>query len=442
MPQIPGLPGVRTMVHGGALLNQIFVKIGSQYWYKKNYDVDVTAMGYVIPTVTVNATWGTSTTIYDSVYASTSGDVTVKTYAALKAAAMCCYQANNLANKAIYGLLYNWYALQLMQVDFDFYKSTYGISRGLRIPIETNYVELYMAYTNLAYAGGHMKEVGTTHWAAPNAGADNSSGFTALPSGNRDTAGNYGSLTQSFDTFALNRRLYISNVSTILNSAAINKVLGLCVRPIKDIPNHVSEGDSITWQDKQAYAQGPNTGTIATGYQTLITQRFGYANFNNGASGYAMTGVSGSVSANILSYNAENYLRSALITVFAGTNDFKLNKPLGVIGTLDQATFYGAYRLAVQKIKASGTTGKIVLFTPLQRNNSGYTTTSTNTAGFKLSDYCNAIKAIAAIEGVQVIDLYNTSGITEANLGTYTLDGLHPNDAGYILIFNAIMAEL
>ena len=40
-------------------------------------------------------------------------------------------------------------------------------------------------------AGGKLKETGTTHWLAPNEGATNESGFTALPSGYHSFDGAY-----------------------------------------------------------------------------------------------------------------------------------------------------------------------------------------------------------------------------------------------------------
>jgi len=43
-------------------------------------------------------------------------------------------------------------------------------------------------------AGGYAKEAGTTHWDAPNSGADNSSGLTMVGSGYRDSEGVFGYL--------------------------------------------------------------------------------------------------------------------------------------------------------------------------------------------------------------------------------------------------------
>ncbi len=40
-------------------------------------------------------------------------------------------------------------------------------------------------------AGSNIKEAGTSHWVSPNAGATNSSGFTALPAGYRIGSGFY-----------------------------------------------------------------------------------------------------------------------------------------------------------------------------------------------------------------------------------------------------------
>ena len=48
-------------------------------------------------------------------------------------------------------------------------------------------------------AGGKMKEVGTSHWANPNTGATNSSGFMCLPGGYRLPSGGFETLATGAD---------------------------------------------------------------------------------------------------------------------------------------------------------------------------------------------------------------------------------------------------
>jgi len=102
-----------------------------------------------------------------------------------------CYD-NLEANCDVYGGLYQWG--ELMQ-----YSMTPGVqgicptSAGWHIPTDeewcqmTYYLDSTVDCDVYGYsgtdAGGKMKEAGTSHWALPNAGATNSSGFTALPGG-------------------------------------------------------------------------------------------------------------------------------------------------------------------------------------------------------------------------------------------------------------------
>jgi len=56
---------------------------------------------------------------------------------------------------------------------------------GWHVPSDKEWTELEMCLGGSNIAGGKLKEVGTVHWVGPNTGADNSSGFNALPIGCR-----------------------------------------------------------------------------------------------------------------------------------------------------------------------------------------------------------------------------------------------------------------
>jgi uncharacterized protein (TIGR02145 family) len=90
-------------------------------------------------------------------------------------------------------------------------------------------------------AGGKMKEVGTTHWNAPNTNATNLSGFKGLPGGNRGSDGNdyflngYGnwwSSTLNAPNNPWSRALAYNNAIVGINDLDSN--YGFSIRCIKD----------------------------------------------------------------------------------------------------------------------------------------------------------------------------------------------------------------
>ena len=85
-----------------------------------------------------------------------------------------CYHDNNPANDAIYGKLYNWYAVNSGSI----------CPSGWHIPTDDEWTILTDHLGGENIASGKMKA--TTGWDAPNTGATNSSGFSALPGAGRD----------------------------------------------------------------------------------------------------------------------------------------------------------------------------------------------------------------------------------------------------------------
>jgi len=78
-------------------------------------------------------------------------------------------------NVPIYGRLYTWFAAT---------DSRSICPTGWHLPSQQEWETIVNYLGGYTVAGGKMKEIGTIHWTTPNNGADNSSGFTALPSGN------------------------------------------------------------------------------------------------------------------------------------------------------------------------------------------------------------------------------------------------------------------
>ncbi len=109
------------------------------------------------------------------------------------------------------------------------------------IPTDDEWTTLTIFLGGANIAGGKMKETGTVHWASPNTGATNSSGFTALPGGYRELNGQFFELTESGNFWASNQDLitsawcrYIYNNSVILSRWAYYKTYGWYVRCLKN----------------------------------------------------------------------------------------------------------------------------------------------------------------------------------------------------------------
>ena len=184
------------------------VQIGTQCWFKENLNVGTR----------IN---GTSEQTNNS---------TIEKY---------CYD-NFESNCNVYGGLYQWN--ELMQ--YVTTEKTKGICpTGWHVPADAEWTVLTDYLGGGGYvAGGKMKEAGTTHWSSPNTGADNSSGFTALPGGYRfnlngsfGSQGLYGhwwSATEHGDTGAW--RCFLDFRNPLANLDYNPKTLGFSVRCLKD----------------------------------------------------------------------------------------------------------------------------------------------------------------------------------------------------------------
>ncbi len=188
------------------------VTIGTQVWMLENLKTTKYRDCTPIPNVKADAAWSVLIT-----------------------GAYCDYK-NIEKNSATYGRLYNWYVI--------------GDKRGIaptgwHVPTNDEFKTLVTYLGGEKVAGGKIKETGFTHWPSPNKDASNSSGFTALPGGDRGSEsgsfyslGQYGYLWTATEQGRDNKSAY--NRHILLYSVALKdnyidtKCAGNSIRCIKD----------------------------------------------------------------------------------------------------------------------------------------------------------------------------------------------------------------
>ena len=194
------------------------VRIGTQVWMRENLKVSLYRNGNPIITGLTNSAWAATTSGAYSIY------------------------NNDPSNNTIYGKLYNWYAV--------------NDSRGLcplgwHVPNDAEWKTLEtliglpiseLDNVGARGVGGGMLKSTSTLWALPNSNASNSTGFSALPSGDRTYTGffeNIGAISFWWTSSevspggAMDRNLYANNAG-IGRGNGLYKQMGMAVRCIKN----------------------------------------------------------------------------------------------------------------------------------------------------------------------------------------------------------------
>ena len=184
------------------------IRIGTQLWTKENLKATKYNNGDPIPSVSDSLTWNHLTT-----------------------GAVCDYDTP--ANSVIYGKLYNLYAVN---------DSRNICPTGWHVPKPTEWSTLLTYLGWDSSTGGKLKETGLAHWAYPNTGATNESGFTALPGGMRFPQGSVDIRQEGYWWAASSDIIEIAMPGLFYNRSDFNfaggphgdSINGLSVRCLKD----------------------------------------------------------------------------------------------------------------------------------------------------------------------------------------------------------------
>jgi len=178
------------------------VTIGTQVWMAEDLKTTKYNDGTLIPYASDNNEW--------------------KSYSAAY-----CYYDYDINNKEVYGILYNWYTTNTARL----------CPVGWHVSTLSDWEKLIDYCGGWEIAGGKLKETDTIHWKAPNIGATNETGFTALGAGDRSWDGNFSNLRISVSWWCPPRCgdiVSIANDRTWVYVIESSAGRAYCVRCVKD----------------------------------------------------------------------------------------------------------------------------------------------------------------------------------------------------------------
>jgi uncharacterized protein (TIGR02145 family) len=146
----PAITGIVTDIDGN---RYITVKIGDCWWMAENLKTTRYRNGDPITEIQGSDVW------------------------AELSAGGTCYYGNDTAHLRVFGRLYNGFAVE---------DNRHIAPLGWHIPTREEWEELILYLGGESLAGGKLKAAGTGHWAFPNTGATNETGFSAFAGGYRN----------------------------------------------------------------------------------------------------------------------------------------------------------------------------------------------------------------------------------------------------------------
>jgi lysophospholipase L1-like esterase len=219
-------------------------------------------------------------------------------------------------------------------------------------------------------------------------------------------------------------------------------------------------GDSITWGYRPQNDPDGAAGTQLNSWLALTALELGMTATNAGISGSTLAALDATDNRQPMCRRYTSLPDDLdVICVMGGTNDVRLNIPLGVMTNRTDATYYGALHIICEGLIAKyyvnqgtaiGKTKQIVMLTPTKM-------LASNGALYPLlAPYALAAKEVAEYYSIPCLDLYNKSNITPHTSQTlqgtatgflnmynpYITDGIHPTQAGHFMMTKAVVGFL